>query len=166
MLFVTLVLVVLALDRVTKIIAIDQLTASGPIAFLPAFLDFALVYNTGGAFGLFEGGGVLFVGVAAVAVIAIIVYLTRARQLQVLLVITLSLISGGAIGNAYDRAVSGAVPDFIHTLFVEFPVFNVADMALTLGEIALIIIVAVHWFGPKKELEEGKDKEEEWEEGD
>ena len=139
----------LALDRITKNIAIDVLTDSGPLVFLPALLDFVLVYNIGGAFGLFEGGAVFFVGVAVIALIAIIVYLIKAKELYTSVVISLAMISAGALGNAIDRAMYGAVPDFIHTLFIEFPVFNVADIALTLGEILLLISLAYYWFGPK-----------------
>jgi signal peptidase II len=152
-LFVVLAVAIIALDRITKNIAIDVLTDGGPVVFLPLFLDFVLVYNTGGAFGLFEGGGVLFVAVAALAVIVIIAYLIKAKHLHPLVVIVLAMISAGALGNAYDRATIGAVPDFIHTLFIQFPVFNVADIALTLGEIILLIIVAVHWFGPGSRAE-------------
>jgi len=151
--FLVIVAVILVLDRITKIIAIELLTDSAPIAFLPLFLDFALVYNTGGAFGIFEGGGTLFVLVAIIAVLVILIYLFSAKQLQLPIVIALSLIVGGALGNAYDRAVDGAVPDFIHTLFIEFPVFNVADMALTVGEISLLVAVAIYWFGQSKREE-------------
>ncbi|MDR1358851.1 MAG: signal peptidase II [Coriobacteriales bacterium] len=153
-LFIVLAAALLVLDRATKIIAIEVLSNSGPVAFLPAFLDFVLVYNTGGAFGLFEGGGVLFVGVALIAVVAIVVYLIKAQQLLPPVVVALSLIAAGALGNAYDRAVSGAVPDFIHTLFIEFPVFNVADCCLTIGEAVLVVAAAIYWFRPKKQPDE------------
>jgi signal peptidase II len=152
--FAIITVVALAADRITKNIAIEQLAGSPPVVFLPAFLDFALVYNQGGAFGLFEGAGILFVGVALVAVAAIIVYLLRGRFLSWPLTSSLALISAGALGNAYDRAASGAVPDFIHTLFVEFPVFNIADCCLTVGEIVLVIIVAVRWFGSSPSSDE------------
>jgi signal peptidase II len=150
-LFATLALVLLVLDRVTKAVAIDQLANAKPIAFLPALLDFVLVYNTGGAFSIFEGGAVFFVGVAVCAVAVIIAFLLRASHLRPPVVIALSLISAGALGNAWDRAVNGAVPDFIHTLFIEFPVFNVADICLTVGEAVLIVAVAIYWFGPRKQ---------------
>ena len=157
-LFILLTAVLIGIDRITKIIAIDVLSQSGPIAFLPALLDFVLVYNTGGAFGLFEGGGVLFVGVAVIAVVAVVIYLIRAQQLHMPVVLALSLISAGALGNAYDRATDGAVPDFIHTIFIEFPVFNMADIFLTVGEILLIAMLAYYWFGPKKdEIPESED---------
>lgn len=149
-LFGVLAVVLLVADRITKNIAVDQLTGSGSVPFLPPLLDFVLVYNRGGAFGLFEGGGILFVIVALLAVIAIIVYLVKAPQLRLPVVLALALIAAGALGNAYDRATAGAVPDFLHTLFIEFPVFNVADISLTLGEIVLILVVAVYWFAPKK----------------
>lgn len=152
-LFFVLLVVFLAFDRITKVIAIDHLTDSDPVAFLPALLDFALVYNTGAAFGIFEGGGTLFVGVAVVACLVIIGYLVRGKYLPRSLVVALSLISAGALGNAYDRVTTGAVPDFIHTLFIEFPVFNIADCCLTIGEIMLIIIVAYYWFSAEKQEE-------------
>lgn len=158
-LFALLTLVLLALDRITKVIAIEVLTENGPVAFLPAFLDFALVYNTGGAFGLFEGGAVFFVGVAVIALVVIVAYLVKAKDLRLSIVIALSMISAGALGNAYDRAVDGAVPDFIHTLFIEFPVFNVADICLTVGEILLIIAVAIIWFAPGKKQAEDEAKQ-------
>jgi len=160
-LFAVIVVVVLVLDRITKIIAVDYLPENGPIAFLPLLLDFALVYNTGGAFGLFEGGGQLFVFVAVIAFVVIVVYFFRAKQLLLPMVLSLSLIAGGALGNAYDRAVNGAVPDFIHTLFIDFPVFNVADIALTVGEISLLLIVAYLWFVQGKHEEDEEDEEEE-----
>jgi len=159
-LFAVVVIAILALDRVTKIIAIEQLADSAPRAFLPLFLDFALVYNTGGAFGIFAGGSSVFVLVAIIAVAAILIYLLRAKQLHLPIVLAVALIAGGALGNAYDRAVDGAVPDFIHTLFIDFPVFNVADMALTVGEIGLLIIVAFYWFGQGKQKETDEEIEE------
>ena len=149
-LFALLVVVFLIIDRVTKNMAIDLLTDSGPVLAIPYLFDFVLVYNTGAAFGMMEGGGWMFVGVAVVAVVAIIAYLIKGKELGLPLVLALSLIAGGALGNAYDRAVSGAVPDFIHALFIEFPVFNAADIFLTIGEIILIITVAIYWFGPQK----------------
>jgi len=162
--FLVILVAILVLDRFTKITAIEHLADSPPIAFLPLFLDFALVYNTGGAFGIFEGGGSFFVLVAIVAVLVILIYLVRAKQLHLPIVLALALIAGGALGNAYDRAVGGAVPDFIHTLFIEFPVFNIADMALTVGEIGLLVAVAFYWFGQgrrEEPIEETDDEERE-----
>lgn len=164
-LFTVSTMILLAVDRVTKVIAVDVLTDSGPTVFLPALLDFVLVYNTGGAFGLFEGGATLFVGVAVLAVIVIIAYLVRAKQLHLPVVFALSLISAGALGNAYDRLMIGAVPDFIHTLFMEFPVFNVADCLLTVGEIVLIITVAYYWFVWPKTQETVSSESDEHEKG-
>lgn len=157
--FVLIVTIVLIADRVTKIVAVEQLTGHPPIAFLPLLLDFALVYNTGGAFGLFAGGGYLFVFVAIAAFAVIVIYLWRASDLLPAIVIALSLIGGGALGNAYDRAFAGAVPDFIHTIFIEFPVFNIADIALTLGEILLLVAVTILWFKPRPQAGAGQQLE-------
>lgn len=162
-LFSVLVVVLLVLDRVTKNIAIEVLTAEGPQPFIPGVLDFSLVYNTGGAFGMFEGGGVFFVGIAVIALVVIVAYLIKAKELFLPVVVSLGMIASGAIGNAYDRAVDGAVPDFLHTLFIQFPVFNVADICLTVGEGILIIAVVYLWFGPKSREQQGESKEQEGE---
>ncbi|MCL2807323.1 MAG: signal peptidase II [Coriobacteriia bacterium] len=155
-LFVVLALVVLFLDRFTKIIAVEQLSDGRSIAFIPRVFDFTLVFNEGGAFGIFAGGRFFFIVVAIIVVAAILIYLLRTKSFFMPAVIALSLIVAGAAGNAYDRALTGRVPDFIHTLFIDFPVFNIADIALTIGEIGLLLIIVVYWF---KQGDDTKDED-------
>jgi signal peptidase II len=157
--FAILFIVLVAIDRITKATAIDVLSSTGSIVFIPGFMDFTLVYNTGGAFGMLEGAGPLFVAFAAIALVAIIVYLFYVKQHNPLLVIALILIAAGAAGNAYDRLVSGSVPDFIHTLFIEFAVFNVADCCLTVG-VALITIMIIRSMFKQNETAEHKTANE------
>ncbi len=68
-----------------------------------------------------------------------IVYIAVIKRHSLLRVFALALICSGAVGNAIDRAASGKVVDFIQTLFIEFPLFNIADCAITIGVIGLII---------------------------
>jgi len=129
---------VVFLDRLTKTIAVTQLSDGHAEPFIPGVVDFQLVYNSGAAWGVLDGARLFFVVLAAAAVIAFIVYLWVARPHATLHLLALGFIAGGAIGNAVDRALYGEVTDFIHTLFIAFPYFNVADSAITIGAIFLI----------------------------
>lgn len=135
-----LAVVFLALDQVTKVIARHAfMTGALPVTVIPGILEFDFVANTGVSFGLASGFGYAFVALAVVVVCAVAVYLWRAPALSRLEVIGLGMLAGGAIGNAYDRAVFGFVTDFIATVFIDFPVFNVADIGITVG-VALALI--------------------------
>ncbi|NLG10072.1 MAG: signal peptidase II [Coriobacteriaceae bacterium] len=135
--FVT-VFVLLALDRYTKFLAVSALSDGGSVALIPGVLDLMLVYNEGAAFGILQGARLYFIIVATLASLGIIVYIAITKRHSLVRVFALALICTGAVGNAIDRALSGKVVDFIHTLFIEFPVFNIADSAITLGVIVLV----------------------------
>jgi signal peptidase II len=96
------------------------------------------VRNTGIAFGFLEDGGVLLIVGAALALAALVAFfVTHAGRPLVWL--PTGLLLGGAIGNLIDRADMGSVTDFIK--FPHFPAFNVADMSITFGVIALIYVL-------------------------
>ena len=92
--------------------------------------------NTGAAFGILEGAGPLLIVASVVGVALILVYLFNPGMASPLLRAGLALMLGGAIGNLIDRAGDGRVTDFIK--FPEWPAFNVADSAITIGVIILI----------------------------
>ena len=135
---------VIALDLATKLIAESLLTYAQPVYVLPV-LDFTLLYNRGAAFSfLADHSGwqrwffaIISIGVSA----ALIVWLKKLPRTSVWLPIALSLVLGGAIGNLYDRLVYGHVIDFIsvHWQSSYFPAFNIADSAITVGAIMLMI---------------------------
>jgi signal peptidase II len=133
---------VVALDLVTKIWAVGEL-ADGPVVLF-GDVGFALTRNTGGAFSLFQG----FTPLLAIVAIAVAALLVRAvhRADDVLLVVALSLVLGGALGNLVDRVfrspgfLRGAVVDFVHVS--SFPTFNVADASITVGA-GLVIVWAI-----------------------
>lgn len=139
---------VVGLDRITKLLALSTLSGGVVRPFIPGFIDFRLVFNTGAAWGLFDGARGMFLLIAAAAVIAMIIYLLKIPQHATLEIIGIGLVAGGAIGNAFDRAMEGKVVDFIHTLFIDFPLFNVADSAITVGVILVLIVI---FFGKKEE---------------
>ena len=126
----------LVLDQVTKVF-VRTLVSHGFVAadFIPGILEFRFAANTGAAFSLGEGFGFIFVLLAIAVVIFTIVYLYRAPLVSQLEVIGLGMVAGGAVGNAIDRALFGFVTDFICTQFIDFPIFNVADIGITCGAI-------------------------------
>ena len=146
--------VVIVIDQITKYWAVRELATQPPIELLP-FLNLTLVFNTGAAFGLLSDSGgwqnLFFVVVAVVISIVIVVNLYRMQWRQVQTAIALSVILGGALGNVIDRVWHGYVVDFVdlHYQVWHWPAFNVADAAITVGAILLIIdSMGIRLFGP------------------
>lgn len=134
---------ILALDQISKYWAIHiaDIADQGLVKVTP-FLDLVMVWNKGISYGLFKQDGatgrLVLVLFAVVAIIALIIWL--ARTYERLPAIALGLIIGGAIGNAIDRLVYGAVADFIslHAYDFYWYVFNIADMAIVAGVLSLL----------------------------
>ena len=143
MLATAIVLGVVVLDQLSKLWAVREL-AGAPVDLIGNDVGFALARNTGSAFSLFQA----FTPLLAVVAIVVAVLLVRAvrRTRDTLMVVGLSLVLGGALGNLADRLfrspgfLKGAVVDFVHV--GSFPTFNVADSAITIGA-ALIVIWAI-----------------------
>jgi signal peptidase II len=150
LIFTVVVTLLLVADRITKILAVDILGDGRAVPFIPGLLDFYLVYNEGAAFGMLEGARPYFLIVAAVASACIIGYIALTKRHFLLRIVSLSLICAGAVGNAIDRAASGRVVDFIHTLFIEFPLFNVADSAITVGVILMLLSILLDYYREAK----------------
>ncbi|MDX6769596.1 MAG: signal peptidase II [Elusimicrobiota bacterium] len=124
------VLVLLALDRATKVWAMRELAPVGTIPLLP-FFDLTYVENTGAAFGLGRGGNGFFV-LVSVGLTAALVWMMRKWPLDKLwLQWGGLLVVAGALGNLYDRVAYAFVVDFLH--LHRWPVFNVADSCISVG---------------------------------
>lgn len=124
----------LLLDRVTKAAVLGSLEAGAwSMQVIPGLFRFEFVANTGAAFSIGEGMGGAFVLLAAVVLAFTIYYLLKSPAISKLEVVGLGMVVGGAIGNAIDRVLYGFVVDFICTEFIDFPVFNVADIGITCG---------------------------------
>jgi signal peptidase II len=141
---------VVVADVVTKLLAVSHL-GRAPLYLMGQWLSLRLVYNQGAAFGIHVGSysRIVFTFLALVALIVLgaMVRETRSRQLPRL--IALALVCGGAVGNLVDRVRSGrGVVDFIDVWIGSFhwPTFNVADMAVSCGAIALALVL---WFEGK-----------------
>ena len=139
-------LFILLLDQIVKQVAVQYLELHQPLAILPG-LNMTLLYNKGAAFSfLNQAGGWqrwFFIILALGVSIYIIFWLSRLPATNRWFACALALIMGGAIGNAWDRVVHGYVVDFIDVYYRDWhwPAFNVADSAITVGAIMIIIEV-------------------------
>ena len=131
--------VVLA-DQFTKALVVANIPLGGHVAFLPGFLDFTHVRNTGAAFSSFEGMQWLFALIFLVFTLGIFYeYFRKRMPFSNFERWMIAAIYAGGLGNMIDRLRLGYVVDMIETQFMEFPVFNVADCFITCGCIALFV---------------------------
>ena len=131
----------IVLDQLTKYLALEGISAAEPISIFP-FLDLKLTWNQGVSFGIFGGGSVPpFVLILIAILISMFLIWQLWNSKKLILGMGFGLIIGGALGNVIDRAIYGAVIDFILLSWKSWswPVFNVADMAISCG-VGLIII--------------------------
>ena len=135
--------VVAVLDQTTKTVVQGALQPGVRIEVLP-FLDLVLVFNTGAAFSFLAGAGgwqrALFIAIAIAAAL-LIVHLLRRHPEERVFCAGLALILGGALGNLWDRVALGHVADFVllHAYGYHWPAFNVADSAITVGVIGMML---------------------------
>ena len=130
-------------DQFTKYIAVLKLKNQPACSIIDGVLEFNYLENRGAAFGMLQNQKIFFVFVALIflGVIAYVLikvpYEKKYRRLHVLLI----LIAGGAIGNLIDRLRLDYVVDFIYIVLINFPIFNVADIYVTLSTVLLVIQV-------------------------
>ena len=147
------------LDQVTKLIVVKNMELYSSAPFIPGIIEFRYILNRGAAWGMFSENRWVFLVVSAAALIALPLLLYRYRHLHFMFGFSLSLIIGGAIGNMIDRVFSGAVVDFLNFTFMDFPVFNVADICVTAGAALMfiyLIFIDKEFFRDKKKEEAEK----------
>ncbi|HEX7814182.1 signal peptidase II [Dyella sp.] len=138
--------VVLVLDQLSKVWAVHALQPEGvPHVVIPGFLNWTLAFNTGAAFSFLASSAGwqrwFFALLALVIGVVLIVWLKRTPRSDHRNAVPLALIIGGAWGNLIDRLHQAKVTDFIHVHYYDtwnYPVFNVADCAITVGAVALV----------------------------
>ncbi len=145
--YILIFLGIIGLDQFTKMFAFEHLRGNEGHVLIKDFLELGYVENRGAAFGILQGRSVLFI-VITLAVCSFLVYYfkTHYTGLSPLHRLTLILIVSGAIGNLIDRIMRGFVIDFIFVRFwgyYDFPLFNVADIAVVVGAIGMMILLIV-----------------------
>ncbi len=148
-LFAATALLIVILDQLTKQLAVRHLAENtGSIALIADWLKLTYAENTGIAFGVSLGPQTILVTVTALILAALLLFVYFSKNRQPLFLVTFGLILGGGIGNLIDRATVGSVVDFIHldlykgylfgTWVSLWPVFNLADSAITIGACILL----------------------------
>ena len=149
--------IVIALDQLTKHIALGALQPYAPHEVIPGLLNWTLAFNTGAAFSfLHDAGGWqrwLFSALAVTVSLVLIVWLRRLPRSDWRTALPLSLVIGGALGNLIDRVRFGHVTDFIEVYYRQWswPAFNIADSAICVGAVLLIVF----GLGGRKAASEG-----------
>lgn len=139
---------IVVLDQLTKALIRSKLALHDSINVVPGMLDITHVRNTGAAFGMlndmqfrYKAGVMVLIAIAAL--VAVGMYATTLPRGQRVARLGLALILGGAVGNLIDRAMAGYVIDFVDVYWrgIHFWAFNVADSAITVGVVLMLLDV-------------------------
>lgn len=144
-LFILGAIAIIVSDQITKAVIAEKLFMYGSYQVIDGFFSLVYVMNPGAAFGFLAGTPeifryLFFIGVTVLAILLIIYYISKSKSQDVLMVISLTLIFGGAVGNLIDRIRFGAVVDFLDFYIGawHWPAFNVADSAISIGAALMI----------------------------
>ena len=128
-------------DQVVKMWIVNNFSLHEGMEFIKGIVSILYVRNTGAAWGMFEGKMFFFYLITAVAVGTLLYLMFKEKGKSKLLLTAYSLILAGAVGNFIDRIRLGYVVDMFKFEFIGFPIFNVADICLTIGVIFLFYYV-------------------------
>ncbi len=146
-------------DRITKHIVVSNMALGDSITFIPKFMDFTYIHNTGGAWGILSGKTWLLVVFTAAVMVGCVIFLIKNGKKNPLLFWSICLILSGGIGNMIDRIFNeGKVVDFLRTLFIEFPIFNIADCAVVIGAGLLILYFVIDIINEEKQKKSAKEE--------
>lgn len=139
----TFIIILIALDQLTKFLIVKFLEVGESIKVISNFLYITSHRNQGAAWGILQGKMWLFYIVTIVVLVILFMFFKNEGYGRPDVQLGLSLLIAGSIGNFIDRLFRGEVVDFVDTYIFSynFPIFNVADAALTIGVIVLIIVI-------------------------
>lgn len=133
------VAVLVAADQLTKLWAVRVLQYVDSIPFIPGILEFRFTLNDGAAFSMLGGKQTFLILFTSLALLILTVYLVFRMPASRLEYAAWTLVLAGGIGNLIDRVANGAVVDFWNVLFMNFAIFNFADVLVTVGVCLLIL---------------------------
>ena len=158
LLFGLIAIAVVVLDQITKHLIDSRMLLHDSIPVIGGFFSITYVKNPGAAFGFLAGASplfraVFFIGVTLAAIILILYYMRKMKVEDALVIVPLSLILGGAVGNLIDRVRLGEVIDFLdaHWYQHHWPAFNVADSLICVG----VFLLAFDMLREEKRLKQG-----------
>lgn len=141
MLYYLIAVIIIALDQWTKHLVLTYMERGESVPLIAEVFQLTSHRNMGAAFGILQNQRWLFIIITLAVVIGIVYSLIRIGRTQPRVSLALSLVLGGAVGNFIDRAATGQVVDFLDFTLINFPIFNVADMAITIGVGILLLDV-------------------------
>lgn len=134
--YVILTVILVAIDQLVKYLVLKNIPLGGHVPFIPHLVELTYVENTGAAFSLFSQHTWLLALVSLVMSVLLAVAIWKNFFRHPLGKLTLTLLLAGAVGNLIDRAFRGFVVDMFNVLFMNFAVFNVADICVVVGGVA------------------------------
>lgn len=140
-------ILLILLDQWTKALAVTYLMNQEPFVIIPGVFQLRYLENRGAAFGMMQGQQTLFVIMAFLAFVFIsyaYFKLPWKRRFHLLRLVGL-MIAGGAFGNLIDRVTLGYVVDFFYFELIDFPIFNVADIYVTVATVALALLILFYY---------------------
>lgn len=141
-LIIILASITIFLDQFIKIIVHSNMEVYHSISIIPNFFNITYVQNLGAAFSVLSGGRFILIVIALIALFLIYQFWIKGKKLKRLEKITYGLFIGGIIGNLFDRIIRGYVIDYLDFIIFryDFPIFNLADMAIVISIILIIIM--------------------------
>jgi len=145
------IVAVLVVDLVTKYVFDARLENGESVTVIPKLFNFRIVHNYGAAWGMLAGKQVFLIVLTFVFLAIFIYYYIREKNKSWLLNVTFGFLFAGCLGNLYDRLFFGYVRDMIEFDFWKsFPIFNFADVALSVGVVLLIVYLIVYFVRDSK----------------
>lgn len=145
-------LAIIASDLILKNIAATVIanTADKSVTLIPGFFSLTYTGNPGGPWGILSNATWVLAVISLLASVAFIVFLFRTKNKNRFMRMSVTLLLAGAVGNLYDRMFLGDVRDMLRFDFFDFPIFNIADSAIVIGVILLLIYVIFIYKEPTK----------------
>lgn len=138
---IAIIFLVWAADVISKYFIVQHFSDGSTLSLVGEYLQFRLVYNTGGVFGIFQGNAMIFHILSGIAILFLLVYYIRAPYQDTFFNLAVCFVLGGALGNFTDRFFRPGVVDFIDmgVGVNRWPTYNVADAFISIGAVVLLI---------------------------
>ncbi len=149
--------VLVAIDQIIKLLAIEYLEPIGSFPLINGFIQLNYAENTGAAFGSFSECTWLLSIFTLVVIIVGLVYLLKEKHKVNVTYVCITLILAGGIGNLIDRVCRGFVVDYIEPLFIDFAIFNFADILVTCSAVVLMVWLIYEIYRDSKKEKEQKN---------
>lgn len=151
--------VLAAVDQVIKSLIVSHMKGNEDVILIKNVLALSYAENTGAAFSAFSGSTFVLSVITLLMLVGITAYLFFAKIDNKIVNVAAAMVLGGGIGNLIDRFRQGFVVDYIRTLFVNFPVYNFADILVTVGVFILVIYLVYAMVKEEKEKKQGTNED-------